>query len=367
MSIKITLRKPPVGLCEKGRRANNEDAIYPTLDKRSVDEHLFLVCDGVGGAAKGDVASKLVCETVSSLFQKATLSDPSFVGSVLKIVEDGFQEYTEDNPLATGMATTLTLLHFHGNGATVAHIGDSRIYHIRNGEILYRSEDHSFVQGLIKAGIISPEEARTHPRRNVITRAIQGSLNRTTADTYILQDIKAGDYFFLCSDGILESLTDPELCALLISPITNTQKIAHIKKLCAAHCRDNYSCYLIEIARCSGSIDEDSLLPSPPHSVEFQDDNEKEEESPIFQHQEESALDSPTSIIEIGGRADAVTLITPIQSSRFKDVAAAIPVPEAETLENDSPLPQAAYNFKGLLLLLIIAVSIGLIFYYFFI
>jgi PPM family protein phosphatase len=376
MAISITIRKP-AGLCEKGKRANNEDSIYPSLDKRSANEQLFMVCDGVGGAAKGDVASKLVCETFSSLFKKATQSDPPFVGSVLKVVEDGIQEYIEDNPIAAGMATTLTLLHFHSNGATVAHIGDSRVYHIRKGEILYRSEDHSFVQGLIKEGIITPEEARKHPRRNVITRAIQGSKNRTVADTHVIHDIQTGDYFFLCSDGILESVSDEDLCALLISPISNQQRIAQIKKLCTAHSRDNFSCYLIEVARCSGSLDENNhsvpLMSEEIHPEEEEEEEEamlephQEESLPLYNQRQEMPLDSPTSFIQVERRADPVTTITPMHSSQFKEtVTAHDPIPEVKIPQAPRPVAQEEEDkFKWIFLFLLL-VLFGFLIYFFY-
>ena len=325
MSINMTIRKP-VGLCEKGRRANNEDSMYPTLDEGTVEDRLFIVCDGVGGAAKGDVASKIACETFSNLFQKATISDPHFVESALKKVEDRFQEYTENNPNAAGMGTTLTLLHLHNNGATVAHIGDSRIYQIRNGQILYRSEDHSYVQDLVKSGIISPEQARTHPKRNVITRAIQGNLHRTQADTYIIQDIQAGDYFFLCSDGILESITDPQLCMLLTEPMTNEEKIKQINTLCETHSRDNYTCYLIEIADCTGNIDHESIGTHP--SGYFNKAN---------------LMNTPSSIVEFDNRDDAVTLITPIQSSRFKQAESKPPLQTNIEKKEAPPIQQTKY------------------------
>lgn len=330
MSINMTIRKP-VGLCEKGRRVNNEDSMYPTLDEGTVEERLFIVCDGVGGAAKGNVASKIACETFSNLFQKATISDPHFVESALKKVEDRFQEYTENNPNATGMGTTLTLLHFHNNGATVAHIGDSRIYQIREGQILYRSEDHSYVQDLVKSGIISPEQARTHPKRNVITRAIQGNLHRTQADTYMIQDIQAGDYFFLCSDGILESITDNQLCMLLTEPMDNKQKIKQIDKLCATQSRDNYTCYLIEIEECTGSVDDESVAHPPsfmPSGVFFNKAN---------------LMNAPSSIVEIDNRDDPVTLITPIQSSRFKQAESKPTLQTNIEKKENPPIQQANY------------------------
>jgi serine/threonine protein phosphatase PrpC len=359
MSVTITIRKP-AGLCEKGKRANNEDSVYPSLDKRNLNHHLFMVCDGVGGATKGEIASKLACETFSSLFQKTVYSDPPFIDSVLKIVEDGFQEYIEDNPSATGMATTLTLLHFHGNGATVAHIGDSRIYHIRNGKILYRSEDHSFVQELVKAGIISPEEARSHPKRNVISRAIQGKQNRTNADTFILQDIQAGDFFFLCSDGILESVTEHDLCGLLISPISNSQKIAQIKKMCVANSRDNFSCYLIEIANCSGNVDEEFESPKPsPSQIET---TQSPSAGPSITE------DRPTSLIEVAGRGDGITLITPPQSSRFKETITTPSVIKQEEAQKKERLHAGqGNNYSWLIIALPIGLLIAGLFYYFFI
>ena len=102
------------------------------------------------------------------------------------------------------MATTLTMVSVGASGITLAHIGDSRIYQFRQGEIIYQTEDHSLVNSLVKLGKISKEEALTHPQKNVIIRAIQGSEHPTEADVVLLKDIQAGDYFFMCTDGVLE-------------------------------------------------------------------------------------------------------------------------------------------------------------------
>jgi PPM family protein phosphatase len=259
MSITITLRQP-IGISERGKRANNEDSIFPL--QAQADNSLFIVCDGVGGAAKGAVASRLVCDTFAKVFQDIKMSESHFIETCLLEVEEVVEKYTLEHPESTGMATTLTLLHLHQNGVTVAHVGDSRIYQIRNGQIIYRSEDHSFVQDLVRTGIITPEEAATHPKRNVITRAIQGRQHPTKADVFVLQDIQADDYFFLCSDGILESVKDNVLCQILTENIDNQNKIESIKVLCEARSRDNFSCYLIQIEAAIGAVD--YATPQPP-------------------------------------------------------------------------------------------------------
>ena len=115
------------------------------------------------------------------------------------------------HPEAKGMATTLTMIFIGTTGITLAHVGDSRIYHFRKGEILFQTEDHSLVNSLVKLGKITREEAVHHPQRNVIIRAIQGTDRPTETDVVLLNDIKAGDYLFMCSDGVLERLNNKGL------------------------------------------------------------------------------------------------------------------------------------------------------------
>jgi PPM family protein phosphatase len=307
MSITISLRQP-IGMSERGKRANNEDSIFPL--QAHPQDSLFIVCDGVGGAAKGNIASRLVCDTFAKIFTDVQISEPDTIGMALKEVEQAVQNYTRANPESTGMATTLTLLHFHDNGATVAHVGDSRIYQIRNGEILYRSEDHSFVQELVRSGIITPEQAASHPKRNVITRAIQGKENPTKADVYVLQDIQADDYFFLCSDGILESVNDGTLREILTSSDNNEEKIDTIKILCEARSRDNFSCYLIQIEAAEGTADIEANQP-PMRIAPAKTQPAPEPKTQSF---------APPS--NEGYRPDAVTVITPMQASKPQETPA---------------------------------------------
>ncbi len=242
----------PVFLHEIGKRTNNEDMIYPFNGSATTEDRLFLVCDGVGGANKGEVASLMICELFQVYFQEHDLQHvtKSDLEDALRFVEGKMYEYTQEHPDCAGMASTLTLLHLNDeqNIATLAWVGDSRIYHIRAGEILFETEDHSLVNELIKRGEISAEEAKVHPQRNVILRAISGSDTPSQISVHHIEDIEAGDFFLLCSDGILESVDERILVTLLPKKEVNLTKVKDkIKELCLQYSHDNNSMYLLQI------------------------------------------------------------------------------------------------------------------------
>ena len=244
---------PPVGFTRQGRRDNNEDYVVPGVGKATPADRLFVVCDGVGGAQRGELASLLAGETIMAYARNnpAAAVDSSFIRAALLTVEEAFDRAIADESDShlAGMSTTLTLLSLHEHGVTIAHIGDSRVYHIREGEILHQTDDHSLVNELVRSGQISPEEAATHPRRNVITRAIQGSVNPTSATVYVTQDVAPDDYFFLCTDGVLECISNEDLLETLQHPTLNDrQKVDDMLDRCDEKARDNYSGYLIRVA-----------------------------------------------------------------------------------------------------------------------
>lgn len=115
------------------KRDNNEDSIFPTKDDNSPLKNLFVVCDGVGGSSKGEVASRLICTELNNFFvaNNITFSNFEVIQSAVKFVVAQFDRYIKNHNEAHGMASTMTLLHLHENGATVAHIGDSRVYLFR--------------------------------------------------------------------------------------------------------------------------------------------------------------------------------------------------------------------------------------------
>jgi protein phosphatase len=239
----------PAAIYQTGNRSNNEDAIYPELDMGSNEDDLFLVCDGIGGAQKGEVASQLACQGFVDFFKKKAIkvSTATNLNEALLTVEKAFDTYIEVHPEATGMGTTFTLVHFHEEGATLSYCGDSRIYHIRKGEILFQTEDHSLVNEMVKNGILSKEEAINHPKKNVITRAIQADGKKTILDTHFISDIRAKDYFFMCTDGVLEQITSKVLKETLNGKCTPQDGMKMIASYCEEKTKDNYSGYLIQV------------------------------------------------------------------------------------------------------------------------
>ncbi|MGB1207108.1 MAG: PP2C family protein-serine/threonine phosphatase [Chitinophagales bacterium] len=244
----------PVFLHEKGRRRNNEDSILPIDDSATSQDRLFIVCDGVGGANKGEIASRMVCDIFQVYFNESPTDfvDAKYLNDGLKFVEQKLTEHIEEHPECRGMATTLTVVYFDdkNNRVVVGWCGDSRIYQIRNGKIKFISEDHSLVNELVKRGEITAEEALVHPQRNVILRAISGQKSPTKIDVVELTDIQKNDYFLLCSDGILESIDNRVLLTLLKDEKCDIAQVnQQIKELCAQYSNDNFSMYLLKVSK----------------------------------------------------------------------------------------------------------------------
>ena len=243
----------PYALNEMGGRSNQEDSIFPAKGDVNSSSRLFLVCDGMGGHENGEVASGIVCSTFGS--NLANIDHDAFTVDMfnftLSAAYDALDREDPNPESQRKMGTTLTMLHINNHEAVIAHMGDSRVYHVRpstDNAILYQTCDHSLVNELLRAEVITPEEAVNHPRRNVITRAMQPHLEtRHNAEVYTINDVQAGDYFFLCSDGVLESLSNEALVEILRRDVSDGEKIDAIKALCEASSRDNFSAYLVPV------------------------------------------------------------------------------------------------------------------------
>ena len=249
--MKITIRQP-LSFSEIGRKDNQEDCIYPSVKDVNVQSRFFILCDGMGGHENGEIASATVCEALGEYLNSNVPEDGVMTPDLFKQALE--YAYNELDKKDTGglkkMGTTMTCLYLHRKGYLVAHIGDSRIYHIRpHTGIVYQSSDHSLVNDLLRAGELTEEEALNFPQKNVITRAMQPNLERRhKADVFSFSDIKKGDYFFLCCDGVLEQLTNDQLCEILSNKKWNdVQKLEAIKQICDGNTKDNYTCYLIPI------------------------------------------------------------------------------------------------------------------------
>lgn len=244
---------------------HQEDSMYPAFGKQNDSDRTFVLCDGMGGHDAGEVASATVCETVGEsikndghdaqgVFTDADLSD------ALGAAYDALDK--KDTGAAKKMGTTFTFLKLHEDGATMAHIGDSRVYHIRPGKtdadtrILYQSEDHSLINDLVKMGELTHEEARHSGQKNVITRAMQPLLNpRPKAEVYKTSDIKAGDYFYLCSDGMLEvdDMEDGSVLKRIFSDmVKEDERKVEILKGATNENKDNHTAFIIHILEVEG-------------------------------------------------------------------------------------------------------------------
>jgi len=237
---------------EKGQRPNQEDSIYPPMGKMTDDDRLFILCDGMGGHEKGEVASATVCEAMSQYIKKNYSQDRPFSREDFNLALEA--AYDELDKKDTGgekkMGTTLTFLIFHQDGVLIAHIGDSRVYQVRPSEqkILFQTRDHSLVNDLIDVNELTPEEAKTFPRKNVITRAIQPHQEkRVRADFKEISDIQAGDYFLLCSDGLLEQMENHNIVNILSDNGSSDEEKIEIMKQVSTDSRDNHSAHLIHV------------------------------------------------------------------------------------------------------------------------
>lgn len=259
--MKIEIYQPQA-IWELGQRDNQEDSIFPAFGKATDDDRLFILCDGMGGHEHGEVASRTVCKAMSNAIlslDKQSFTDDDLLDALQVVYR---QLDSLDNSHLKKMGTTLCLLYFHKGGMTAAHIGDSRIYHTRPKEnrILFQSRDHSLVYDLYQAGEISYEEMRTSPQKNIITRAIQpGEENRVRPAIVHIADIQPGDFFYICSDGMLEQMSNDELCRLLSADGSDEKKR---KQLVAATSdnKDNHSAYLIHIKEVVREVGDDLLL-----------------------------------------------------------------------------------------------------------
>lgn len=261
---------------ELGQRSNQEDSLFPSFSEKPSCGDLYILCDGMGGHAAGEVASQAVCDAISKYIEVNPREDGLFEERDFNAALDAAYDVLDE--LDTGdekkMGTTLTFVKFHEGGCFTAHIGDSRIYHIRPSEkrILYVSHDHSLVNNLIELGEMTPEEAKKSRQKNVITRAIQPHQeSRARADCINLTDLQSGDYIYMCSDGMLEEMEDRELVNILSLPRPDRNKIEVLKGATKDN-SDNHSAIVIRIT----SAGEDST------GIVFTDPSEAPTNKPVF-------------------------------------------------------------------------------------
>ncbi|MDD6744899.1 MAG: protein phosphatase 2C domain-containing protein [Bacteroidales bacterium] len=255
MNIRIS---KPSCYTAQGRKPNQEDALFPPCGKADQKTRVFMICDGMGGHEKGEVASACVAESIG----KATARQPlcsvqEMKGAIEHALQVAYRnlDSLDTSDTAYKMGTTLALLAVCTDGVVTAHIGDSRVYQLRPNEgVVFKTRDHSLVNDLIAAGELTEQEARDFPQRNVITRAIQPHQEYPAKASYnILTDIREGDVFFICCDGVIEQLDDDDLCQYLLSGQPLVKRMEKIEEECLKrNTRDNNTAYLIEVKEVKG-------------------------------------------------------------------------------------------------------------------
>ncbi|WP_235735671.1 PP2C family protein-serine/threonine phosphatase [Nocardioides alcanivorans] len=227
-------------LSDVGRvRKDNQDSGY-------AGPWLLAVCDGVGGAARGDIASSTAIQQIRRIDQRPTGDDLiGLVAGALHRAHDRISELVDADTSLTGTSTTATLALFDGQQLTIGHVGDSRAYLVRAGTISQLTHDHTFVQSLIDEGRITEAEARTHPHRNLILRAVDG-VHDTEPDLFTLE-LAEGDRIMLCSDGASGSLEDERLLDILSTGTPDYATVELVRASLEAGSTDNVTCVVADV------------------------------------------------------------------------------------------------------------------------
>lgn len=213
------------GITDKGKiRPDNQDSFF-TLDLEQKNCHVLVLCDGMGGANAGGLASEVACkaflEIVRAGLTSRTVKTPNVPQIFTKAVtyaNETVCEYAQISDEYSGMGTTLVAawVEEHRGSVCVTNVGDSRAYLLsRRFGITQITKDHSYVQQLVSSGIITPAQARTHPKKNIITRAL-GASHGVQGDIYNLF-LDRGDVLLLCSDGLSNFVTDADIYSAFLS------------------------------------------------------------------------------------------------------------------------------------------------------
>ena len=220
-------------------RRENQDSGY-------AGPWLLTVCDGVGGAVRGDLASSTAVQALRKLDQEP---DDDILGQVAGAVhraDDRIGELVEEDPDLNGTSTTATVALFDGTRFGIGHIGDSRAYLYRGGELRQLTHDHTFVQSLIDEGRITEEQSRTHPHRNLILKALDG-IRHEEPDLFEVA-AEPGDRVFVCSDGACGTLSPERMADILSTGTPDFAAVELVRASLEAGSTDNVTCIVADVS-----------------------------------------------------------------------------------------------------------------------
>jgi len=238
----VVLRYTSAALTDRGRkRPSNEDAFG-----FSVEHGIYVVCDGMGGAAAGEIASSIaVDEVLRQLSDGKGKPMPEQAEQAICAANEAIYSRSQRNEKLSGMGTTLVALVVEERQVWVLNVGDSRAYRLRNGRLEQLTLDHSLVEEQVRMGRMTPSEALRSPLRNMITRAL-GTQNTVTPDCFQLE-AEPGDLFLLCSDGLTRELSDASIQSLVSGNLPLQQRCTRLveaAKKAGGH--DNITCILVQ-------------------------------------------------------------------------------------------------------------------------
>ncbi|HUN78099.1 MAG TPA: Stp1/IreP family PP2C-type Ser/Thr phosphatase [Solirubrobacteraceae bacterium] len=241
------------------QRRANEDSLLARSP-------LFVVADGMGGAQAGEVASRLAVDSFRDGLGDPESPERELAEHALR-ANNRIHELSQSNAEQAGMGTTLTAVYVGPEEIAIAHVGDSRAYCLREGELLRLTDDHSLVDEMIREGRLTPEEAEEHPQRSIITRAL-GPEETVEVDTRSFR-ARAGDVYLLCSDGLTSMVPEPRLAEILrAQPRLRDAGEALIREANRAGGRDNITVILLRLEEVhvpgSEQVDRDATLTGVP-------------------------------------------------------------------------------------------------------
>ncbi|HET9897427.1 MAG TPA: protein phosphatase 2C domain-containing protein [Streptosporangiaceae bacterium] len=280
-----------VGLLREG----NEDSAY-------AGPHLLAVADGMGGYEAGEVASASVIKSVAPL-DRMTMPESELIDAIAEAVTTAKQNLrgiVEADPAVGSMGTTLTAMLWSGPTAAICHIGDSRAYLLRAGDLYQITRDHTFVQALIDQGRIRPDEAATHPQRSLLLRALDG---RTDADPDLsLLTAETGDRFLLCSDGLPVAVNDEQILETLAEIADPAQVVRQLIDLAIrGGGPDNITCIVADVI----DTDRGQYLPTTAPAVAGAVASVGNQETKSFSRPSLGADDDVSRMMSSPGRASA--------------------------------------------------------------
>ena len=237
------------GASDVGRvRSGNEDAFL-------ADAGVFVVADGMGGHNAGEVASELAVTTMRSALRDA-VSSTEQLRELVQQANTTIYTASLDDSTQRGMGTTLTALVMIPNvhdRVLVANVGDSRTYLLRNGVLNRITTDHSYVQELVNEGVITADDARKHPQKNIVTRAL--GIDRYVAVDVFSHDVQPGDRFLLCSDGLVDEVADADIAQILTSNASPVDaSTALVNAANDAGGRDNTTVIVVDVVTDSAEV-----------------------------------------------------------------------------------------------------------------